>query len=60
MTKGKEIKQTIDLPVGPAQPTPPPGQVQVTQGNVSIVTVQLLNDISMRLGKILAIMEKNG
>ena len=57
MTKGKEIKQTVDLPVGPAQPTPPPGQVQVTQGNVSIVTVQLLNDISMKLSKILTILE---
>jgi len=57
MTKGQEIKQTIDLPVGPVQPTPTPGQVQVTQGNVSIVTVQLLNDISIKLSKIITLLE---
>jgi hypothetical protein len=63
MAKGKEIKQSVDLPVGPAQPAPAPvnpGQIQVSQGNVPIVTIQLLNDINMKLGKILAALEKNG
>ena len=57
MTKGKEINQSADLPVGPVQPTPP-GSVQVTQGNVSIVTVELLNDINIKLGKILVKLEE--
>lgn len=53
MTKGTEIKQTRDLPLEAAQP----GSVQVTQGNVSIVTVQLLNDISIKLSKIITLLE---
>ena len=52
MAEGKEIRQTVDLPVGAAQPVIPPGQIQVSQGNVPIVTVQLLNEINIKLGRV--------
>ena len=59
MTKDK-VNQTkaVDLPPTGTQQAPPPGQIQVNQGNVPIVTVQLLNDINVKLGKVLAILEK--
>jgi hypothetical protein len=48
------IEQTVEKTLPPAQPVlPPSGNIQVTQGNVPIVTVQLLNDISIKLSKIL-------
>lgn len=57
MNKGKLVEKSVDLPVGPVQPVVPPGQVQVNQGNVPIVTVQLLNDISIKLSKIITLLE---
>lgn len=60
MAKDK-VNQTksVDLPPAGAQPqVAAPGQVQVNQGNVPIVTVQLLNDINQKLGKVLAALEK--
>lgn len=50
--------KTVDLPPAGVQQVTPPGQIQVNQGNVPIVTVQLLNDINVKLGKVLAILEK--
>lgn len=50
------VKQTKEETLEPATS----GQVQVSQGNVPIVTVQLLNDINMKLGKIVTILEELG
>jgi hypothetical protein len=52
-----------DIPVEKTVETtlPPVGQtkVEVNQGNVPIVLVQLLNDINIKLGKILERMGEN-
>lgn len=44
---------------GKLAPAPQETKIEVNQGNVLIVAVQLLNDISIKLGKLLAIEEKN-
>lgn len=63
MAKGRPVLKTEETHLGPAAasaPQTPPGMIQVNPGNVPIVTVQILNDINVKLGKILARMERNG
>jgi len=52
------IEKTLEAEIGPAEKSGPT-TIQVNPGNVPIVTVQLLNDISIKLGKIIDILEKN-
>jgi hypothetical protein len=61
MAKGKPVEQVASQVLPPAAPpVEEQKKVEVNQGNVPVVTVQLLNDINQKLRRILEIMEKNG
>jgi len=49
MTKGKEINQTKEAMIPPAQEAPKDDKVQIIQGNTSILTIQLLAQVNRNL-----------
>jgi hypothetical protein len=49
-TKGKPVLQTRETQLPPAQPAQPAdGQVQVIQGNIPVLTIQLLAQVNRNL-----------